>query len=302
MKGMFLAIGLLFGLASQAYNCCSVAKDGVVRFTSQTNIVIWDPTTGTEHFVRTARFSTGAKDFGFIAPTPTQPHLDTADSKCFSTLRALDPRQKSSYTISGGFGGRSSVFGPPVKVFEVKDVAGYRASVVKATDARALEAWMKENGYVTSPTIVAWLKHYISRDWFLTLFKVISQGEQTATGAVRMSFQTQAPFNPYLVPKDNFANAGGGLELFFVGPGEYVPSNPPLKTTIAPDWRADVPEATRALLNEQLKVNYLPDKLRVAHYWDRTFPNPSAVEDLYFRYAGAGPSHSIGGGESSRWR
>src|SRR5579862_1144097 len=80
--------------------CSGVGPAGQpVVFGDQTNIVIWDEGTQTEHFIRNAKFRSGADNFGFIAPTPGKPELHEASTKAFYTLASLAP------VVNRGFAG-----------------------------------------------------------------------------------------------------------------------------------------------------------------------------------------------------
>lgn len=209
------------GLVAGAWACCAVSTLGsLVSFGGQVNIVIWDPSTKTEHFVRNAEFFTEAKDLGFIAPSPTEPELAEASKEAFNTLARLEPPPEYAATGAASNGPTESAKGEDVTVIRVQDVAGYRATVLRATDSKALAAWMKQNGYRTTPAIQKWTEFYIAKDWYLTAFKVEAKDGEAATGVVRMTFKTEKPFNPYYVPSDNISkDVPGRLMLFFVAPG-----------------------------------------------------------------------------------
>src|SRR5207237_170781 len=49
-------------------------------------LIIWDPATKTEHFIRRAAFRSTARQFGFLVPTPTKPELSEVDDSIFDTL------------------------------------------------------------------------------------------------------------------------------------------------------------------------------------------------------------------------
>jgi hypothetical protein len=100
-----LALIAAIGLNAGAFACCAVSTlNRIVQFGAQTNIIVWDPVSKTEHFVRNAQFTTDAKDFGFIAPTPTKPTLSKASRGAFETLARLQPVTKSTSGASGDGG------------------------------------------------------------------------------------------------------------------------------------------------------------------------------------------------------
>jgi hypothetical protein len=228
--------------------------------------------------VRDARFETDAKNLGFIAPTPTRPQLSEVDKDAFAILAKLSPPMPLAGTRGMKGGGL-----PPsqsVQVVQVTDVAGYRATVLKANDANALAAWLKTNGYGSPSWLPKWLSPYVKRSWYLTAFKVSGKGV-AATGPVRLSFKTDRPFNPYAVPAANSGRAS--LQLFYVSAGDEVPKIGGTKGWIKPHWRADVPERSRVALAHALHLptSAVPKGASVVAYVDDRFSTPNQ-DDLYF--------------------
>jgi hypothetical protein len=99
-----------------------------------------------------------------------------------------------------------------VTVLERVKVAGLDAAVLEATDAVALDAWLKKNGYASSPELVEWYKPYIADRWKITAFKIANEGPQESSTAVRMSFSAERPFFPYREPA-NTKGAGPDRSL-----------------------------------------------------------------------------------------
>src|SRR5438876_2950631 len=74
-----------------APGCCPAGKKGSggampVVNADQTVIIIWDPATQTEHFIRKASFKSAGDEFGFIVPTPYQPELEESGNDAFPYL------------------------------------------------------------------------------------------------------------------------------------------------------------------------------------------------------------------------
>jgi hypothetical protein len=116
----------------------------------QTVILIWDPVTKTEHFIRKASFKTDDKDFGFLIPTPSKPESAEAGNEAFTFLaRITEPVVHYARSSGCGCGGdkKSVAVTGGVRVLEQKDVAGFRLVVLQADDATTLVAWLKEHGY-----------------------------------------------------------------------------------------------------------------------------------------------------------
>jgi len=292
---VFVTLGSSLSLAV-ATACCGVSPGGKpVAFGDQTNIVIWDAATGTEHFIRDAKFRSEAPDFGFIAPTPSKPELSEASDQAFDTLASLKP--KADYFGCGGpyGGGMPGATAMSVQVIQQVDVAGYRATTLLAGDSTALADWMRKNGYQTTPAVEKWTQVYINKRWYLTAFKVLDNGPIASTGTVRMSFKTNQPFNPYYVPSDNIKSGQKGtLKVFFVSAGGYkatVGSSSPWQAAL---WTASIPDDFAFRLAGQLKLpaSAIPAGAQVEAFEDNDFPR-TAPDDIYFSQLG--PNYVQGG-------
>ena len=277
-----LALASLGCLVSAAWPCAGIAGGGPVAFRGQANIVVWDSKTKTEHFVRNAQFRTEGKDLGFIAPTPTVPELSEVDPRAFRTLAALGPVPKSrgGHALGGGGGPASS---PQVEVVYTQSVAGYEATVLRATDTAALEEWLRKHGYTAPPDVKAWMAQYVQSGWYLTAFKVSTVEGAMQTGALRMTFRTHQPFNPYSVPKSNWVARGESpLRVFFVSDRLYAGKFGGRRPWVSPKWTAPVSKETAQILDAQLKVRLgsVPTGI-VACFEDAAFAS-FAESDLFF--------------------
>ncbi len=287
--------------------CCPAFPSGKpVVNADQTVILIWDPATKTQHFIRQASFKSEADDFGFLVPTPTQPALEESGNDAFAVLRKLtEPETIKMSRPSGGIGcgcssspGLNSVkFAAPVNVLEEKKVAGFHAVVLETNSAAALVAWLKENGYSFSPEVEAWAKPYVEAGWKITALKVAKSPEtrekrDVAASALRLSFRTDRPLFPYREPdpKNYAADLGVQrrlLRIYFVGDaryqGELTPETP---------WTGKVAWAGRVKPEDRkktLELLRLPETTGPAEWWLTEFedywPYKVAPADVTFMRA-----------------
>lgn len=192
--------------ASAVHACCALGRLGEpVVNADQTVLIIWDPQTKTEHFIRKASFKAEGDDFGFLVPTPSCPQLSESGNEAFPHLANITrPRVKPH--ASFGCSASQVAYAAPrsaVTVIERKDVAGFNAAVLSATSASALTDWLKTNGYYFSPEVEAWAAPYVRDGWMFTALKVAkrSTGETSVqAGALRISFTTERPLFPYREP------------------------------------------------------------------------------------------------------
>jgi hypothetical protein len=270
---------------SVAFACAGVGPRGrPVVFGDQTNIVIWDEAHHTEHFIRNANFRSSASDFGFIAPTPGKPQLMQASDQAFYTLASLSPIPPRG-AFGYGFGGGGASREGSVKVIQEADVAGYHATTLWSRDAHAINDWMNDHGYVSTPAVEKWAERYTRKGWFLTAFKVLDETNLAAsTGTVRMSFTTRKPFNPFYVPGSNIQmNRQGTLRVYFVSAGDYDAHIGKTELWETPQWTAAIPWDKSDELAKQvnLPAEAIPDRAQVETFVDNDFPR-SAEDDIYF--------------------
>lgn len=252
---------------------------GPVRFAGQTNIVVWDASRGVEHFVRDARFETAGKDLGFIAPSPTRPEIQAVKPEAFRIVSSLGSAPPSRGGFGGGAGGMGG--GGGVSVLEQKTVAGYEATVLKASDVVSLTLWMRRNGYAMSVYATRWAEPYVKRGWYLTAFKVAASDGKASTGPVRMTFATKRPFNPYSVPKEN--DGKGGLLVYFVSATGEIGKIGGNQPWVGWQWRAPLPNERAVALAGALNLDpeALPPDSNVTLYEDPGFGRPG-FDDVYF--------------------
>lgn len=232
------AMAWLGAAESDTRACCPAWRIGhAVTIADQKILVVWDPDTKTEHFIRSAGFrgtpppaeERGATDsdgggFGFLVPSPTQPEVAAADGAVFAALdEAVRPRievidrwkadpmplllmpfvlkaQPTSRAIDTAERSPRDVV-----VLERKQVGQYDVAVLQADDASALTAWLATNGFDSRPALEEWAEPYVAKGWIITAFRYAAGGGRIDTGAVRMSFRTDVPMFAYRVPADNIA-------------------------------------------------------------------------------------------------
>ncbi|HEV3443659.1 MAG TPA: DUF2330 domain-containing protein [Gemmataceae bacterium] len=299
------AMLLLLRLPVQAPACCPAPPSGKpVVNPDQTVILIWDPATKTEHFIRQASFKSAADNFGFLVPSPSQPELDESGNGAFPYLQKLTEPEIQKRTHPTGIAcGCGMASAPPpaaragkadVQVLQRKLVAGFHATVLEANSAAALVAWLKENGYAFSPEVEAWAKPYVEAGWKITALKVARAGDDKQTNSVsaaalRMSFQTDRPLFPYREPDfKNSTQALGAsnrlLRIYFIADARYegaLDRHASWTGSIA--WADKLKPANRSRVLELLN---LPANTGGADWWLTEFedhwPYRLASADLYF--------------------
>jgi hypothetical protein len=200
--------GWIMLVTSRAGACCPVAHPGTpVVNADQTVILVWDPQTQTEHFVRRASFEASGDDFGFIVPSPSRPELAESGNDAFWQLAEITaPDVPSGPGISCGCAAsvpHSAAVG--VQVLEEKEVAGLDATVLQSDSAEALADWLKAHDYAFSPAVREWAAPYVRDHWTFTALKLAkrkdSMDPHLNAAALRLSFKTARPLFPYREPR-----------------------------------------------------------------------------------------------------
>ena len=95
---LWLLAGSIVLAPLTARACCPAWRAGApVRIADQQILVVWDPATRIEHFIREAKFAAAPGErqegFGFLVPSPTVPEIAAADGAVFGHLnQRIEPR------------------------------------------------------------------------------------------------------------------------------------------------------------------------------------------------------------------
>lgn len=282
--------------ARVARACATAPPAGAeVEVVDEEALIVWDPATKTEQFIRRAKFSSTAKSFGFLVPTPAVPKLDEVPDHLFYGLAdAIRPkvvRDTSGFDIEAGSllwetcaMGMGKSAGDRVtsgvRVISVAHVAGFDATTVEADDTTALAGWLAQHGFASTPALTTWLDRYVKDRWKITAFVVASdQGgaaeHEVGTRAVRMTFQTDRPFYPYREPTEAAkVGADRSLRVFLVSDQRYqamVAQKP---------WHARVLHSAPIEATGELAA-VLGDKRMTTVFLDDVSPRVG-VDELYF--------------------
>ncbi|MFO0807914.1 MAG: DUF2330 domain-containing protein [Gemmataceae bacterium] len=301
-----VAVALTGYLATTPANaCCPVPPPGQsVVNADQTVVMIWDAATKTQHFIRQASFKSGADDFGFLIPSPTQPELDESGNEVFPYLQDLT-KPEVIVRQAGRSGCGCSSTPPPmamnaavksdeVRVLERKFVAGLDAAVLEVKSADALTQWLKDHNYAYSPAVEAWAKPYVEMGWKITALKVAKPEPGAATKdvaatALRLSFKTDRPLFPYREPDygnaaTNLGNGRRSLRIFFVADARFqggLTKEAPWTGRVA--WSGKIKSENRRRALDLMK---LPATTGPAEWWLTEFeddwPYRVAPADVYF--------------------
>ena len=312
-----LMIGVVLNLEQASHGCAVAPRlDEDVTITDEAALIIWDKDTQTEHFIRNANFQTASTDFGFLVPTPSVPTLHESGGRVLSELMKRTaarieyrPRYEDEFRLFKPGTGldifwkslSSSAIAPEaaapmpgasVEVVGEYNVAGYDATILKASDASELLKWLEEHNYAARPELLEWLQVYTQQGWYLTAFRISKSEDGTPAVArpVRITFNTDRPFYPYREPADARAagtiGAGRTLKLFvlanermdaFLGESTIQPA----KTV----WANRLPDMDQQFLNRILRGEQQSDEnvltsstMYLTEFEDTSSPRPGTDE------------------------
>lgn len=284
MRTIWVIAGL--GVAAVGSACCIVSAGEEVLLTHENVVIVWDAKAKRQHFIRQASFDSKGKNFGFIVPTPTVPDLSIAEESAFSLLQDLVPPPRSIGCAKSEETEATASAGG-VEVLKEEQVGDYQATVVKATDGAALNAWLKKNGFVSRPAMTEWLDGYTKQKWVFTALRYKADpNASTDTKAVRISFATDRPHYPYRMPKDTWPEGHNRpLKLYFVSSSQmdakYVETDDHWEAST--EWSGPLPQSSRQALASalHLKDADLPANAQVTIFENRL--NEKGYDrDLYF--------------------
>jgi hypothetical protein len=306
LTASFLIVSQLT-IHSATFACAPAPRNGqFVTINEEAAVIVWDAKTKTEHFIRMASFS-GAEDFGFLVPTPTQPELVEASNAINTVSELIRPKLVHTPHFDGfdftplllmPFLGlkeeRAMTTAIPrnaVRVLDEQQVAGYNAVVLEADNANSLNEWLKIHGYESRPALVEWLEPYVKAKWKITAFKLAANGNRFATKPVRMSFTTQRPFFPYREPSDLHGEKAAttmprSLKVFLLSEARMEGSLNQQKWPGEVVWANQVDAAFHQQIASEcgLKSSQLPINLWLTAFEDKASPRPG-TDDIFFANA-----------------
>jgi hypothetical protein len=306
-----LITGLLLSLGTHSLlACCAVSKSGsAVVNADQTVLIIWNPLTKMQHFVRKASFNSDTTDIGFLVPSPTKPDLSETENIVFTRLQDITKPEieyrDAAQGMSCGCGENKTAKSvtadakSAVSVLEQKRVAGYDASVLRADSGEALTDWLKENGYEYSDAVALWAKPYIDQKWVFTALKIAPKDSSSAEGTTRLespalciTFATEQPLFPYREPKSDAQAAKlqkpyRDLSIFFLSDRRYDGALGAGESWTGKSvWANELKAQQIGSLLQELKLpaNAFPEKPWLTEFTDR-WPYDKADSDLQFSVA-----------------
>ena len=206
-----LLVSATLSIAAPAQACaCGGLVDqpgGNTSVSSERAVLVWDGTS--ETILLRLSTSSEAVNAGLIVPTPTPATVELGDEQVFTDLAGVTaPRTEERRhlfgppLLFGGGGGDGASAGGPggagVTVLGTVDLGPLRATTLSAADAVALESWLQDNRYQTSPALTEAVQPYVDEGWSFVAVQLNAVG-QTLEGAlppIAMTFASDEAVYP----------------------------------------------------------------------------------------------------------
>jgi hypothetical protein len=215
------------GACGGFFGARDVAEGRLPSLSYEQTLIVYDRQAHHENFVREVAFRRSRDAFGFVVPVPSRPDVASFGKDVFFKLGASFPFVRPGPPPHAMAATASLEDRGGVDVLEVKQVGSFKAFVLAARDARALSTWLADNALVTTPASDAWLRHYVSLGFYYVAMRYDpprGAGDDTTSEVMRISFDSPAPYYPYLEPEHGDARTVPRMmDLWLVSDEETVP-------------------------------------------------------------------------------
>ncbi|MCF2533743.1 DUF2330 domain-containing protein [Yinghuangia soli] len=190
-------------LVRPAYACgCGAMVPGSnqsVQVRSETSAVLWNGTE--EQIIMRLAVSGDATAAAWIMPVPSRAKLALGDEKLFDRLEeVVAPVEKTrtyfwpregDWPFTGGSDGDGSRSGgapgsgapAPVDVIATGTLGPFEYAQLAATDAAALETWLRTNGFAMPPGLAGSLQPYVAQKWEYVAVRLAPAAAPAGAGA-----------------------------------------------------------------------------------------------------------------------
>jgi hypothetical protein len=187
-----------------------------------------------------------AEDFAWVVPVASQPEVGVGTDIVFNRLDQLtQPNYNLQTDIgtdqcgiwgwgweedglfasgAGETGGEDGGGSSPVTILEQSAVGPYNYTILSATDAGALVAWLNENDYDQPEEATPLIEHYVTQEMFFVALKLQSDKAAGDIAPLILDFEEANPCVP-LVLTQIAATPDMPVKVWTLGDERMIPSN-----------------------------------------------------------------------------
>lgn len=150
--------------------------DTIMWETEQKAVIFYESDTQTENLAVSMSFEGNAADFAWIIPVPNKPEVKQGSQDLFAEIEkiAVSKNYIPDYDLQS-FSGAVGEEPQAVTVVEQKTIDYYDVSVLEATDAESLSAWLNDNGYPYPEKYNYIFNEYINNNWYFVAAKIVPE-------------------------------------------------------------------------------------------------------------------------------
>lgn len=214
LSGLMLALSWSF---ASACGCgVYIPRDGDARVSQERAVIRWDGQT--EDIVMSLGVLGQSKEAAVILPVPARATVKLGDAKIFDALNELTkPRVEKQFAlfppISLGAGAAPPAGAPPVSLIERQTLGPFDISTLAATDANALGAWLKSNGYSFPPELTKILQPYVDQKWEYVAIRLTPGTKAGSLSGMLDPLQVSFASDKIIYPMRSSALASGSLQV-----------------------------------------------------------------------------------------
>lgn len=220
VKLLVLLSSLVVALSWSTASACGcgvyIPRDGDARVSQERAVIRWDGKN--EDIVMALGVLGKSKEAAVILPVPSRATVKLGDAKIFDALDVLTkPRIEKQFALfppfSLGAGAEPPAGGAQVSLLQRQTLGPFDVSTLAATDANALGAWLKSNGYNFPPELTTVLQPYVDQKWEYVAVR-LTPGAQAGslTGMLDPLWVTFAS-DKIIYPMRSSALASGSLQV-----------------------------------------------------------------------------------------
>ncbi len=198
-----LAVALVLIVESRNTSACGAvtSRDDthVPSPSVETSVILYDSQKGFEHLIREVTFRGTKSRFGMVIPVPSKPEVAAVKKTPFSFLEELSAGRVPASAAFDPLG----VVGGSVTEVQKDQLGPLALTVLAASDAGGLRAWLASNGLRLPPQMSPWLARYVALGFYYVVLRVepSDADDRLHSVTLRISFATSAPFYPYHEPR-----------------------------------------------------------------------------------------------------